>query len=415
MSAPAAGRVYAHARQPLDQTRYDLLIVGAGRLGLACAFYARLFMPEVRVLIVERGGIPNEAGATIHAPGSWQRHGLAPEWQARAAWTRHVWANPEVETGTARPHEVPFTGSGWARLLSAPDDHAPDPGVLDLTPEAFLNGLTPEARAQVETLFDVPSVTGVQLDPLGGYGSASGLALSYGNAAVRLGADLLLNTEARLIPGGLIARRLTVTNTHQVVVDHETEVCAAHLIVAAGAEGPGLLEEELGLVTGHGRAYMQYPQLRLPPAPGLPLLSAGGFTLRPRGDHFSVVPPALPPDPHGYAPAPGRLAGVQVGARRELVEQLLGALEAIPALAGAGLDLGRAETDVPGAWQARPLGGWPLWQTVSEGVHLLLGGPENDRVGLSVALDLAGHLARLNTRPWHDPDTYRVKVEEAAG
>ncbi len=398
MSAP--GQVFAHAAQPLTRQAYDVVVVGAGRLGLACAFHLRERLPSARVLVVERGGIPHEEGATLNAPGVWHRADLPDAWRARAAWVRRLWADPGAVTGTERPHDPAFVASGWLRLGAALG--APPEGVQAVA-TADLPGLLPaRAAAQLADLLDLGALPEAWLDPQGGYGSASTLALSYGYGAVWLGADLLLNSEAHLTDVGVRVERLTVTRTHEVVVAETLEVRAPTVVVAAGSEGPGLLEEGLGVVLPHRRAWVQFPRLHVPLAPDLPVVWAAGVGLRPRDGGFQVVTPDLGPDPQGYAPRGGRVAGVPVGARRELLDVLMGALPVWPALAAEGLNLGRSAADLPGAWEARPAGGWPTWQQVAEGRYLLLGGPESDRVGPAVALDLAATLAGTPERPWDE-------------
>lgn len=394
---PTPGRVFAHVGQAFPGDAYDYAVVGGGRLGLACAFYLRRFAPKARVLVVERGGIPSEEGAALHARGVWHRGDLPSAWQARAEWVHRVWQDPQAETGIQRPHDPGFRAVGWAEFLNSP----PQKGGLEvLDPDAFLAGQDEAARRQLRSLLDFASVAAVRFDPLGGCGRASTLALAYGYGAVRLGADLLLNAEARLTEGGVEVRRLDITPRMEVVVAQVVPVRAGHTVVAAGSEGPALLEADLGIVRPHGRAFAQFPRLALPPAPHVPVLARGGFTLRPDEGGWSVLPPPRSADPAGYVPRGGRLTGVPVGVRREVLDDVLLALEDWPAFAGGRFDLGKAPSDVAGTWEARPRGGWPLWEEVARGVHLLLGGPEADRVGLAVALDLAAHLAGERGHPW---------------
>lgn len=392
------GQVLVHAGQPLAQTHYDLAVVGGGRMGLACAFYLRQLAPRARLLIVERGGIPHEEGATLNAPGVWHRADLPPEWRARAEWTRRIWADPQAETGTVRPHDPTFQASGWACFGTELGE--PPEGLERFPARELLERLSPEAQTQLPSLLDLEAMPDVWYDPLGGAGSASALALSYGYGAVRLGADLLLNSEAELIDTGLRVRRLTVTRRHEIVVAETRDLQTGAVVVAAGAEGPALLEEGLGRHLPHRRAYVQTPRLNLPPAPGLPLLSAACLGLRPRDGGFQLLPPTPAPDPGSYEPSGGRLAGVPTGTRRELLDTLLGALPSWPALAAGGLDLGKTVTDVPGAWVALPHGGWPLAEEAAPGRWLLLGGPQSDRVGLAVAYELAARIAGTSGRPW---------------
>ena len=81
-----------------------------------------------------------------------------------------------------------------------------------------------------------------------------------------------------------------------------------------------------------------------------------------------------------------------VGLRREVIESMLGSLDTLPALANEALVLGRSIADIPGAWLALPVGGWPVWERLDDQHVLLLGGPRADLTGLSVARELAGEV-----------------------
>ena len=93
------------------------------------------------------------------------------------------------------------------------------------------------------------------------------------------------------------------------------------------------------------------------------------------------------------------------GLRRETLEDLVAAMPALPALGTEALESGRSISDIPGAWLALPGGGadgLPLHEQVTGGVYLLLGGPQADTLGLSVAYDLAATLAGVAGRPWDE-------------
>ncbi|WP_034385451.1 FAD-dependent oxidoreductase [Deinococcus sp. YIM 77859] len=378
-----SGRVWAHVGQTFTEEAYDVVVVGAGRLGTACALFLRQLAPGLRLLLVERGGLPNEEGATILAPGVWTTLDVPSGREAEAAWVR---AQVAGGFGTVQFQPRP--------LLSLHGEEGPGrvptPAVLTRFPEAAPL-LNPQALPWAE--LDEAAVT---FRP-------GALALACGQEAVRAGADLLLNTHAHLVPGGLRLDRLTVTNTHQIVTHETRELRAEVVIVAMGAEGPHAAEHDLGLHTAHGRAYRQTPRLNTPSDDATPVLRAGGLTLRPQHGGFTLIPPIHHRDPHGYLPTGGRLTGVPVGLRRETLEDLIRLMDALPPLASEALEVGHSLADVPGAWLALPHGRTdtpPLHQQLTEGVHLLLGGPLADTLGLAVAYDLAATVAGRGGRPW---------------
>lgn len=379
-----AGRVWAHVGQPFHEDACDFLVIGAGRMGAACALYLRQLAPGRSLLLVEEGGLPNEEGATILAPGVWTAHDIPAGYGAQAEWTREQLLGAlgsgkalEVETRPLVELFPPGTDA-FPDLLPTPDALASAPDALALLDPARL----PLARTDPRALTYRP-------------GSVSLLAAQQ---AISLGAGLLLNTRAELVPGGVRLHRLTVTNTHQIVVHETRQVRAGVVIVAAGAAGPLLVEQGLGLHTRHGRAYRQFPRLNLPSGPHTPALRTGGLTLRPQNGGYTLVPAIHHRDPHGYQPGGGSLTGVPTGLRREVLEDLVGLMDAVPALAGGGLELGRSSADVPGAWLALPGGrpdAPPQAEELAPGLHLLLGGPLADTLGLAAAHGLAAHLARL--------------------
>lgn len=380
-----AGQVWAHVGQPFTEDACDLLVIGAGRMGAACALYLRQLAPERSLLLVEEGGLPNEEAATILAPGVWTTHDIPAGHEAQAEWTR---AQLLGALGTGKTLEV--EARPLVQLL------APDPGAEvwpDLMPTPDALASAPEALA----LLDPARLPLARTDPRALTYRPGSVSLLAAQQAVSLGAGLLLNTRAELVPGGVRLHRLTVTNTHQIVIHETREVRAEVVVVAAGAAGPALVEQGLGLHTRHGRAYRQFPRLNLPSGPHTPVLRAGGLTLRPQNGGHTLVPAIHHRDPHGYRPGGGSLTGVPTGLRREVLEDLVGLMDAVPALAGDGLELGRSSADVPGAWLALPGGrpdAPPQAEALAPGLHLLLGGPLADTLGLAAAHELAAHLAQ---------------------
>ncbi|GMA16245.1 hypothetical protein GCM10025871_25760 [Deinococcus metallilatus] len=381
--AGAAGRVWAHVGQAFAETAYDVVVVGAGRMGTACALFLRQLAPHLRLLIVERGGLPNEEGATILAPGVWTALDVPGGREREAAWVRsaleHDFGNVQFQP---RPLLDLHRAEGTGRV-----------------PSTDLLARFPAAAG----LFGPTALPCGQVDEQAATYRPGAVALACGQGAVRAGADLLLNTHAHLTPGGVRLDRLTVTNTHQIVT-HETHGLGAGVVVVAmGADGPHAAEHDLGLHTAHGRAYRQLPRLNTPSTDQTPTLRAGGLTLRPQHGGFTLVPPIHHRDPHGYRPTGGRLTSVPVGVRRETLEDLIRLMDALPPLSTDALEVGHSLADVPGAWLALPqgrVGAPPTHQRLTDGVHLLLGGPLADTLGLAVAYDLAGAVAGVEGRPW---------------
>jgi glycine/D-amino acid oxidase-like deaminating enzyme len=382
----SSGQVWAHVGQPFAPAHYDLLIVGAGRMGAALARFLRETAPHLSLLLAEEGGLPNEEGATILAPGVW--HAQVPEQQRqRAEATRDLLGDLLNVCGLLDLHaEAGVTGSGVA------GPGVPGPG----------EGLSPTAdlwSAELEDVVDPAVFPFARLDERAGTYSAGTLTLNNANAAIRAGADLMLNVRAELCgaDAGGAARvrlhRLSVTNMHEVVVDHSVNVTAGRVVLAAGAAGPHLAEVGLGVVTPHRIAYRQTPRLEVPSTSASPVIRAGSLLLRPRDGGYTVIPPVPHPDPWGYVPTGGRLVGVPIGLRRETLNAVLDVMEGLPALATEALVPGRSIADIPGAWIALPHGGWPLWEQLDAAHWLLLGGERADLTGLSVARQLAEALA----------------------
>lgn len=377
----------AETAPPRD--RYDVAVLGAGMLGLACAYYLRRLAPDASVVVVERGGVPSEDGASYASPAVLEPP-AEPAAASRAAWVRERLADLAGETGVHRPHDVPFRPVGLLRLAPGPDagGHA---------------ALPAEARRAVAALVDAEGL-GASFVPEGGYGSAEAVALHYGHGAVRLGADLLLATRARpLGGGGLELERLAFERDMRLRVVRRDRLRADRVVVAAGAASAALLEAGLGRPVTLPRAFEQYPRLeargRLPLADGrvaLPVIAAPGATLRPHGDGLLVVPDPLAPDPAGYRPVGGRLLGVPVGLRRELVDALLAAPR-LRFLAWEGLDLGKSAERLRGAWQ---LLGPTRAEALGEGWVLLAGGRDGFALGPAAAWEAAALVAGTGTRPW---------------
>ncbi|GGL15195.1 FAD-dependent oxidoreductase [Deinococcus radiotolerans] len=384
-SARPPGRVWAHVGQPFTpgtspEPLHDVLIVGAGRMGSALALALTEHAPHLRTLLIEEGGLPNEDGATILAPGIWTLAHLPDTQREAARWTLE-------------------------RLRTLLGD--------DIQARAYLtlHGQPAPGRQPTRDLLAAQPASLALLDPdLLSYATAyeahtyrpGTLAQTAAQAAIRRGTDLLLNTRATPHPGGHVTlERLTVTNTHQIVT-HETHNLRAPLVVlATGAHAPAQAEHHLGVHTRHARAYRQTPHLATPSTEGAPILHVHGLTLRPQHGAYTLIPPIHHRDPHGYVPQGGQLTGVPTGLRRETLEDLVGLMDALPALATPDLHLGRSLADIPGAWLALPGGrpdAAPTHERLDDHAHLLLGGPHADTLGLWTADQLAQKIARETER-----------------
>lgn len=401
-----SGKVVNRAGLELPRHHYERVIVGGGMMGLACAFYLRRLAPEGNLLVVEADGIPSEGGATFVSPAIAHRAFEDAETRARADWTLSVLERLSEETGVTRPHDLPFRGGGWARLSGAAERVA---GLETLSLESFLTGLTEAQRTNLRHLIHLDEVGHVLYDPKGGYGSAEAVALHYGHGAVALGADLLLNARATFEGANRLRIERLEFNRYMGRERVRTEsVEADTLIVAAGAETADWLEEALGVPLPLRKVYAQYPRIEADPRfhmlngrVTMPVLDFAGFTLRPQGEGVLVVPSPLPPDPPDYTPTGGRVAGVRVGLRRELLDRLMNASDALLFVAWESLNLGKTVKRVRGAWEVVTKSGGPEWTRLENTSHYaLVGGLEGFSLGLAVAYDLAATIHQVESRPW---------------
>lgn len=380
------GKVYAHVGQTFEAESYDIIIIGAGRMGSLTAHFMMQQRPDLRLLLLDQGGLPNEEGATILAAGIWSSLDVPPERLEQAQWTRSLLLGQlsaeEGGLGVSGPNDAPTVQRGLLELFSE-----------ETAGSVKLSSL-PDVPQLPEGLLDAAHLPYARFDSQALTYSPASLTTRAAQSAVRGGADLMLNAVAEPTPSGALLSRLSITNTHQIIVHQRHQVSAQHVIIAAGAAGPHLAEQALGSVTHHAQAYRQVPRLNWPSSSSTPVIRAAGLTLRPHASGFSVMVPVHHRDPHGYLPTAGRLSGVPTGLRRETLEDLLLAMDAVPALGTAALEVGRSLSDVAGAWLALPKGGWPLFKPLTERHWLLLGGEKADVVGAWLARALALRLAQ---------------------
>ncbi len=372
------GKVLNHANIPLERSHYDLVIVGAGMLGLSLAFWLRTLAPQHSVLVVEEGGIPRERGATQNRSGI-----FAPLKQDNQ--TEFVWdtlQNIARVTQIQRPYDPVFQPCGAVHLARAGN------------PIPF----SQPVQHNLEQLLDMQNYAGATWQPQAGYGSPSSVALHFGFGAVAQGADLMLN--ARAVAGTaqtLCLERLDIDNTMRVHVSRCDLVTYDRLVVAAGAWSAGWLEQNMHISSDIPVRYVQHLRLdekipleRSGTEVNLPVVLVDGFRLRP---HFGGVLLELPDLPTVVAPniqhipTGGTLEGVEVGLCSAALEGMLNHLEHMPMLGSEHLFLGKTSLDLMGSWQvAQDL---PSWCKIANGLYTLLGGKQTFERGLAVARDLA--------------------------
>lgn len=406
------GRVSSTPERPPPRARYDVVVLGAGLLGTVVAARLRRSVPERSLLLVEADGLPNEGGATVASPGL-----LPPVESGGAVAPYDAFGRPTNVRGGA-PQAAPEAGPDaltWARawslsalagLRSPPT--AGSGGWLALAPGPRA-GAAPAGTAPLQALLGpavlgaVRALTGVEGDrPArlldGGYLSTDALVTALARRAVTSGADLLLNTRARPRGAGrILLERLSVDRRMRVGVHACQTVEAGAVVVACGAAGASVAEEGLDRPVGLRNAYLQFPRLRLPPSAqhvGLPVVAFGGWAVRPAPAGALLVPPALPPDPEGYEPVPGRLLGVPVGLRRELIDRLLAAPALASLVSSGGLELGKSVRTVRGGRFTVPPRGVPVAERLAPGWWLLAGGTlglaHDVAAAAAVAADVAG-------------------------
>ncbi|WP_261663489.1 FAD-dependent oxidoreductase [Deinococcus sp. Marseille-Q6407] len=375
------GQVWAHVGQPFSEEEYGAVVLGAvvlgaGLLGTAAAVQLREQAPDLRVLLLDEGGLPNEEGATLLGAGVWDGAGLSGEAARLADQTRQELERWLGEDALTRRPLLDFGAEGAGDSAAVLQDSPALAGWVD-------PGKLPRVEQREALLYRPGELT-----------------LRLGRAAVAQGADLMLNVRAEPVPGGVRLHRLSVTNRHEIIIHETKTVRTRHLIVAAGAAGPDLLEHSLGLHTPHGRAYVQRPRLRQPSDDTSPVLRAGDLLLRPLTGEYALYLPPTGADPHGYQPTSGRLTGVQVGLRRELLRDLLPRMEALPVLATEALGVGRSLADLESAWLGLPYSDPlhpPVAEQVAEGLWLLLGGSATrsgvDTLGLGLVQEMVQQLA----------------------
>lgn len=388
-----SGTVVNNESLQLPKEHYDIVIVGGGVLGLCCAFYIRHYHPEKSLLLVEQEGIPSEIGATFVSPAIVHNLFLNPEHHKQAKWSKHLLQNLSDITGVNRPHNQPYFPVGY---ISLSDEHADDA----LLQEDFIESLSKAQQQNIQALLDLSYCKSARYDTTGGYANAENVAQHFGYAAVREGADLLLNARATFTSEHSLAiERLSYNKKMQQEVVKQESLTFENCIVSAGAETATLLEG-IGELVELPKHYVQYPKIesdaQLVLGVGakleLPVISYQGFHLRPQGDGLLIIPPSIPKDSIGYQPTEGKLMGVQVGLRREIIDGVLENIDSFPCFGWESFNLGKSVRQVRGAWQIAHE--FPAWQQLPKqtNFYLLHGGRQAMSLGLAVAHELAEKL-----------------------
>ncbi|MEJ2287076.1 MAG: FAD-dependent oxidoreductase [Deinococcales bacterium] len=385
MLAAGPGQVVTTPDRAPARDAYDVVVVGAGLMGAAAAALLRCWAPELRLLLVEADGLPNEGGASVAAPGLLPptHGGLGDEREASLRWARALVEQTLPDAASAR--------AGWLELVTDPSDAEAD------------HARPLRALATPPVVDAVIALTGVDAEHpavarQGGWVPADALALRLARRAVREGADLLLNARVRpLGPSRLLLERLALDRRMELGVRARHTIEAGAVVVACGAAGGEVAEAGLDRPVGLPAAFRQYPRVRLetPPEPAaLPVVALAGWRFRSAPGGALLVPPALPSDPVGYVPTGGRLLGVPVGLRRELLESLLEEPALASLLASGRLELGKSVRSVRGAHVSAPIDGRPVARSLGQGWWLLAGSGAGLLRDLAAAAGVAASLAR---------------------
>jgi len=379
-SGSRAGRVCTTPDHPPPRAAYDVAVLGGGLMGAAAAVLLRRWAPGLDVVLIEADGIPNEGAATVASPGLLPPVAGEGDAEMAAALRGARSLVEEALPGAGGVH------AGWLELASGQGAAARP--VNRLLPAPAVDAV----RTMTGVAADHPAVLRA-----GGFVSAEALAYRFAREAVRRGADLMLNTRAR--PRGgleLALERLGLDRRMALEVRARHRVVAHAMVVACGADGAEVAEAALDGPVRLETVYRQYPRVRLEPLPAgvtLPVVSLGSWRFRPAPGGAWLVPPAAGADPVGYEPVGGRLMGVPVGLRRELVEALLDAPELETLLASGRLDLGKSVRTVRGARSSVSAGGRGVARRVAERWWLLAGSGTDLLADLAGAADVAAEVA----------------------
>lgn len=221
MTTPTPGRVWAHVGQPFTpgsdpQPAYDVLILGAGRMGSALALALTERAPHLKTLLIEEGGLPNEDGATILAPGIWTTAHLPAAQHDAAHWTLERLRDLLGDDLQARP---------YLTLHDGPTPAAGPPATCSPRTRTASRCSTPASSRTPRRTRRTPT------------GPVPSRRPPHRRHPARHRPPPEHPRHPH--PGGRVTLdRLTVTNTHQIVT-HETHTLHAPLIVlATGAHAP---------------------------------------------------------------------------------------------------------------------------------------------------------------------------------
>lgn len=383
----------------LKQSHYDTIILGAGLLGLAAAFYIKRFQPNKTVLIIEQEGVPSEAGASHVSPAIIPSSHKDKDIQSKLTWTLQTFQSIEQETNVTRPNKNVLQQTGILELFKEPSET--NQRLTELS-------LGKPLQALLAEMINTNSFSYANWQSKAAYANAEAIASYYAYGAIKLGADLMLNTRvSALTEQGFKLERLEFDRFMQRVVVSEDRVSAKKVVLALGAKTTGFVEDALGELLPYKHVYKQYPRIefdaRLPLKDGrvdMPILQAADFYFRPQGEGLLVVPVSLAADPKDYVPVEGKMMGVQVGVRRELLEQFIDHADDLPVLAWESLNLGKTLAKVRGTWEVISASGLPEWRSLSAEHYSLVGGDLGVALGVAEAYDLAASLAGIKERPW---------------
>ena len=210
--------------------RADVIVIGGGIMGTTTAFFLRRRNPACSVIVLERGLTGQQASGVNF--GGVRRQGRALSQLAMANRSLNTWQHSKELLG----EDIEFLPSGHTRVCYHPQDadtfdrYAADARAYGLELEVL------HGKAMFDRFpFLGREVLAASISPLDGHANPRLAAPAFGRAAVRLGAQVIENTE--------ITRVEKDGDGFRVETAAGVVYRAAQLVICAGAWASRLTEQ----------------------------------------------------------------------------------------------------------------------------------------------------------------------------